>query len=205
VSPKEVEKRPTIVVSGLPRSGTSLMMQLLERAGVPLLSDDARPPDVSNPRGYFEFAPVKGTLRDASWVSLAEGRAVKVIHALLQGLPTDRRYRVLLMRRPIEEIVQSQDMMLARLEEPPAAVAHARLAQLLEGQLEQAQRLLEERACFEWLEVDYRELVRTPEILIPKIGAFLGIDLPLDSLLECIDPGLYRNRSQPTAGSRLGY
>lgn len=186
--------RPTILVSGLPRSGTSLMMQLLERAGVPLLCDDSRPPDPSNPRGYYEFAPVKATLRDASWVELAGGRAVKVIHALLRGLPEDRSYRVLLMRRPIDEVVRSQDAMLTRLEEPPTPMAHERLARLLEEQLEQVRERLERHECFEWLEVDYTQLVRSPESEIPRIAAFLEMDLPLDPLLECIDPTLYRNR-----------
>jgi len=186
--------RPTIVVSGLPRSGTSLMMQLLERAGVPILCDEERPADASNPRGYFEFAAVKATLRDASWVELAEGRAVKVIHALLRGLPQDRPYRVLLMRRPIDEVIRSQDAMLVRLEESPTPMAHERLARLLEEQLEQARLWLERHECFEWLEVDYTRLVHRPEDEIPAIATFLEMDLPLEPLLECIDPNLHRMR-----------
>jgi hypothetical protein len=170
------------------------MMQLLERAGVPLLCDESRPPDASNPRGYFEFAPVKATLRDASWVELAEGRAVKVIHALIRGLPEDRNYRVLLMRRPIDEIIRSQDAMLARLDEPPTPIAHERLARLLEEQLDRVRQRLESHDCFEWLEVDYTRLVRRPQSEIRQIAAFLEIGLPLEPLLECIDPKLYRNR-----------
>ncbi len=104
------------VVSGLPRSGTSLMMQMLVAGGLPALTDAVRSPDESNPRGYFEFEPVKRLRTDASWLEQARGRAVKIIHLLLRELPTDGRfqYRVLFLRRPLEEVIASQSAMLAR-------------------------------------------------------------------------------------------
>ena len=191
---------PTVLVSGHPRSGTSLMMQILQRAGLSLLCDDERPPDAFNPRGYFEFSPVKATLRDASWVERASGRAVKVILALLPGLPTDRSYRVLLMRRAIEEVVASQNAMLAELGESPSALSNTRLAEILTRQLEDTRRLLDETPCFEWLEVDYAELVRAPEAVIPRIAAFLSLDAPLAPIVACVESDLQRQRFSQTPG-----
>lgn len=204
-----------VVVSGLPRSGTSLMMQILERAGWPVLCDGRRPADASNPRGYYEFAPVRSSLRDASWVTQARGHAVKVIHALLPGLPPEPRYRVLLMQRAMEEVLASQEAMLERLGQP-ASVPRERLGSLFARQLQQTRRLLDERRCFEWIEVDHGRLIRTPEIEIRRVAAFLELDLDgghdrardrdraragagagdatLAALAACVEPGLHRER-----------
>lgn len=103
------------IVSGLPRSGTSMMMRILEAGGMPVLVDHARVADVDNPNGYYEFEPVKTTCDDASWLRQAEGRAVKVVYKLLYDLPADRPYRVVFMQRALKEIVTSQNRMLARL------------------------------------------------------------------------------------------
>ena len=104
------------VVTGLPRSGTSLMMQMLAAGGIPPLTDYQRKPDESNPRGYFEFEPVKRLRADRSWLDQAHGRAIKVIHLLLRELPTDGiyNYRVILMKRSIKEVLASQRVMLDR-------------------------------------------------------------------------------------------
>jgi hypothetical protein len=102
------------IVSGLPRSGTSLLMQMLRAGGMPVLADDARPPDTDNPAGYLEYAPVLRTATDANWVAAAPGHAVKVIYALLRHLPRGFAYRVLWMRRDLDEVIASQQAMLAR-------------------------------------------------------------------------------------------
>ena len=117
----------TTIVTGIPRSGTSLMMSILGAAGLPLLIDDERPADLSNPRGYFEYAPVKRGAADLSWLEEARGRVVKIIHALLPELPRDRTYRVVLMERPIAEVVASQDRMLAAQGPAGASSGAARL------------------------------------------------------------------------------
>jgi hypothetical protein len=104
------------VVSGLPRSGTSLMMQMLAAGGLPPLTDNLRDADESNPRGYFEFDPVKRLRSDRSWLDQARGHAVKIIHVLVRELPADGQfhYRLLLMKRPMEEILASQRALLER-------------------------------------------------------------------------------------------
>src|SRR5262245_35974300 len=96
------------IVSGLPRSGTSMMMRMLETGGLPVLTDDVRTPDDDNPNGYYEFEAVKQTKQDDSWLQSSEGKAVKMVYRLLYDLPKDRSYKVLFMRRKMEEVLASQ-------------------------------------------------------------------------------------------------
>lgn len=194
---------PIIVVSGLPRSGTSLMMRLLEAAAVPVLQDAARPPDESNPRGYYELSAVRATATDARWVARAPGHAVKVIHRLLAALPRDRVYRVIVMRRPMREVVASQDRMLARLGEPaagrlgePAAgLPSARLEAVLAAQLEEATALLDREPCFTWMGVDVHALIDDPETEIARVLDFLGLPARPAGLAHVVEPALLGERS----------
>ena len=103
------------VVSGLPRSGTSMMMRMLEQGGLPVLIDGVRTADDDNPNGYYEFEAVKQTREDASWLEGSEGKAVKMVYRLLYDLPPDRAYRVLFMTRNLDEVLASQRVMLTRL------------------------------------------------------------------------------------------
>ena len=190
------EKRHFVtVVSGLPRSGTSLMMQMLLAAGILPLSDGVREPDEDNPRGYFELEAVKATLRDAGWVAQAPGRAVKVIHALLAGLPAGYEYRVVVLRRPIAEVMESQRRMLVRLGRPPAAGSGDSIARILESQLERAVQALRERARTAVLEVDYPRLVAAPREVVLRVDAFLDGGLDVDAMVARVDPALYRSHA----------
>src|SRR4051812_48441025 len=123
------------IVSGLPRTGTSLMMQMLAAGGIPPLTDNLRQPDESNPRGYYEFEPVKKLRSDRTWLGQARGKAVKIIHLLLRELPVDGsfRYRVLLMQRPMSEVLSSQRAMLAR--QGKASADDAMLTKIYAAQL----------------------------------------------------------------------
>src|SRR2546428_1036536 len=107
-----------VSVSGLPRSGASVMMQMLQAGGMPLLTDDLRPPDADNPNGYWEYEPVKRLQQDDSWIPKAEGKAVKVVSALLQYLPPQYTYKIIFMQRPMQEVLASQTVMLERRGEP---------------------------------------------------------------------------------------
>ncbi|HNY87520.1 MAG TPA: hypothetical protein PKN23_13545, partial [Candidatus Hydrogenedentes bacterium] len=118
-----------VVVSGLPRSGTSMMMRMLAAGGMPLFTDGVRAADSDNPLGYFEHEAVKRLREDASWVPGAAGKAVKVVSALLPALPEGFQYRVILMRRPLEEVLASQRRMFGR-RGAPAADDGARMAGL---------------------------------------------------------------------------
>jgi hypothetical protein len=183
-----------IVVSGLPRSGTSLMMQMLEAGGVPILQDGRRNADASNPRGYYELEAVKASRRDVSWVADAPGHAVKVIHALLPALPQDRRYRVILMARPIAQVIRSQDRMLAASGRSAEGLSHERLREISREQLEATRRLLDTQDCFEWISIGYPELVANPEPDVRRVIEFLRLSCPESSLSSVVDRGLFRNR-----------
>ena len=92
-----VETESVTVVSGLPRSGTSMMMRILEAGGMDVLTDQIRTADVDNPRGYYEFEPVKKTKDDPSWIPEAAGKAVKMVYQLLYDLPDGFHYQILMM------------------------------------------------------------------------------------------------------------
>ncbi len=188
--------RPYVsIVSGLPRSGTSMMMRMLAVGGLEPLTDGVRSADPDNPLGYYEFELVKNTREDSSWVALAIGKAVKAIHLFLEDLPLDRRYRVVLMRRNLDEVLRSQQLMLQRLGKPSAGLPPERMAAIFTAQLERArQHLLRHSDSFRLLEVDYNLMLRDPGPAVEAVSRFLdGLDE--QKMLAVVDPRLYRQRS----------
>ena len=187
------------VVSGLPRSGTSLMMQMLAAGGIPPLTDEQRASDESNPRGYLELEAVKRLKQDRSWLPEARGRAVKIIHLLLPELAapvsgSELQFRVVMMRRPVEEVVASQRAMLARQGKAAAALPDAQLGKLFADQLERVERLLAERPNFQICPVQYPALVADPAAEAARINAFLDSSLDEAAMTQAVDPSLYRER-----------
>jgi hypothetical protein len=187
--------KPIIVVSGLPRSGTSMVMNMLECGGVPLLTDGIRTADDSNPRGYFEYEPVKelGQEGDRSWVLLARGKAVKIISFLLTRLPETCDYRVVFMQRDLDEIIASQNQMLAGRGEP-AGAGEATMRNIYAEHLRQMERFLASRRCFRTLPVGYRDVVDDPERQAWRIKDFLDRSLDVARMAAAVDRQLYRNR-----------
>ncbi len=183
-----------VVVSGIPRSGTSLMMNMLGRAGLPLLTDEERLADDSNPEGYFELAAVRKTREDDAWLEQACGKAVKVIHRLLPALSDEYLYRVILMHRPVEEVVQSQDRMLARLGADPTDLPTERIQEIFEEQHAQTRALLESEAHFEWIELEYPALVDSPRSGAEQVIRFLELPCAPADLVAAVDTRLYRER-----------
>jgi hypothetical protein len=189
------------VVTGLPRSGTSMMMQMLAAGGMPLLADDARPPDPDNPRGYFEFGPVKRPAGAVDWVAAAAGKAVKVIHVLLPNLPAGYQYRVLFMHRDVREVLASQQAMLRRLGRRGADLPPGRLAELFSQQLRQVREWLATQPHFSLLDVEYRRVVEDPAGESRRANQFLGGHLDEAKMAAAVDPAFYRQR---TAGGCEG-
>ncbi len=186
---------PTItIVSGVPRSGTSLMMQMLEAAGVEPLADRHRPADESNPKGYYELEAVKRSKVDTRWVEDAEGRAVKVIHALLGELPRDRHYRVIFMQRDLDEVIDSQDRMLERLGEAPPPLPRERVRAVFEKQVAEALRLLEGEPCFDAIVIEHAQLIAQPIESARRIAAFIGRSDVAGAMAACVAPDLHRER-----------
>jgi hypothetical protein len=186
---------PVIVVSGLPRSGTSLAMQMLHAGGVPAVTDGLRTRDDDNPRGYFEFERVKQLRTDKAWLDDASGKAVKVIHLLLMELPDDRPYRVVFMQRDLREVVKSQSTMLARSGRTGGGLPPERLMAVYEQQLKTVDAWLAARPGFGVLRVPYAELVRDPDAWVARVAAFVGGPLDLAAMRAAVDPSLHRNRT----------
>ncbi len=186
---------PVTVVSGLPRSGTSLAMQMIHAGGIPALTDGQRTSDDSNPRGYFELERVKQLKQDKSWLDEAAGKVVKVIHLLLAELPDDRPYRVVFMQRDLREVVQSQATMLARSGRPGGQLAPERLIAVYEQQLKTVEQWLAARPSFSVLRVPYAQLVSDPAGVVPTVNAFLGGTLDEARMRAAVDPGLHRNKA----------
>lgn len=195
-TPNQPVQQSVIVVSGLPRSGTSLMMRMLQAGGVPLLTDGQRTADANNPHGYFEYEPVRALKRDASWLPQARGKAIKIISELLPALPPQIAYRVLFMRRDMQEVLASQRQMLVRLgRTTPDTPADAELAPLFAAHLQQVQQWLAQQPHIAVLEVSYNALLHEPQPIIERINQFLGGGLDTTRMAQMIDRQLYRQRS----------
>jgi hypothetical protein len=181
------------IVSGLPRSGTSMMMRMLESGGLPVLTDDVRTPDDDNPNGYYEFEAVKQTKEDPSWLEGSEGKAVKMVYRLLYDLPASRSYRVLFMRRHIDEVLASQRVMLQRhgLAE---GVSEEQMAALFRAEIDAFYQWVKRQRHIEMLDVDYNRVVQNPKAEIDRVNSFLGNILDVDAMASVVDSSLYRNR-----------
>ncbi len=169
-----MEPRTVVVVSGLPRSGTSLAMQMLHAGGLQPLTVNLRTPDADNPRGYFEFERVKQLKTDKTWLADAGGKVVKIVHLLLMELPEDRPYKVVFMNRNLDEVVRSQATMLERNARAGAQLLPDRLKAIYAQQLATVSAWLAARPNFEVLRVEHQALLANPEGEASRIAAFIG-------------------------------
>ena len=187
---------PIIVVSGLPRSGTSMAMKMLEAGGVELLIDGVRTADGDNPKGYFEYEPVKRLDKDddPSWLKAARGKAVKIISYLLLHLPEDSNYRVLFMRRDLKEVVASQNKMLVNRDEPQGS-ADERMMEAFRGHLEKVDFVLSSRPQFARLDISHRDALGDAHREARRIAEFLERPLDVEKMAAVVDRALYRNRA----------
>lgn len=189
------KKKPTIIiVSGLPRSGTSMTMKMLEAGGIPPLTDQIRSADEDNPKGYYEYERAK-KLRDGdiSWIPNAEGKAVKIIGALLVNMPSDYEYRVLFMRRDMNEILASQAKMLENRGEENK-IDDETMATLFSKHVKEVEKWMDSQPNLKYIDVDYNIVLKNPEPNIRKINQFLGGDLDESAMLSVVDPNLYRQK-----------
>ncbi len=183
------------VVSGAPRSGTSLMMQMLGAGGMELVTDGARRADRDNPRGYFELEAARRLPEEAQWLEGVVGRAVKVVHVLVPRLPARHCYRILLMRRDWREVLASQRAMLARHSGVPEGPPDERLVEIFDAQLAEVERWAASRPEAELLRVDYNALVASPLPVALEVSAFLEGRLDAEDMATAVLPSLYRQRS----------
>lgn len=181
------------VVSGLPRSGTSMMMKMLEAGGLPVVTDRLRVADDDNPQGYYELERVKQLEHDKAWVADARGKVVKVISALLQHLPPEHRYRVVFMRRNLGEVLASQKQMLIRRGEPTDAVPDDKMAAYFTSHVKKVEAWLGAQPNVETLYVSYNEMLAEPTRLAAEVAAFVG-GVDAERMAAVVSGELYRQR-----------
>jgi len=182
------------IVSGLPRSGTSMMMKMLESGGVPVMTDNLRQADIDNLNGYYEFQPALKVKQDNSWLVDASHKAVKMVYQLLYDLPDGFEYRVLMMRRAMDEVLASQKKMLARLGKPTDAIPDEKMAEIFHAGLAKFEAWIAQKPNFRLIDVDYNKMVVDPIPQIEAIDALLGGGLDKDAMAAVVQPDLYRNR-----------
>lgn len=190
--------RPIVVVSGLPRSGTSMMMKMLEAGGMPVWMDGVRTADDQNPKGYYELERVKELDKalDKAWVREGRGRAVKVISSLLEHLPATNNYQVLFMHRNMPEVLASQRKMLTQRNEDPDAVSDVSMTEFYEKHLRKVKYFLAHAPGFAALDLTYADVVADPATMARRIQTFLGAGLDLTGMARAVDADLYRNRQR---------
>lgn len=194
-----------IVVSGLPRSGTSLMMQMLERGGIEVVTDRIREADTDNPRGYYEFERVKKTRTDGAWLPDTHGKAVKMVSQLLYDLPDTEQYRVVFMDRDFDEMLRSQEKMLHRLGRPAAPPDQMKAN--YQVHLDRLFQWIAKQPHIKLLRVSYNDIVRRPLDESRRVAAFLNNQPDPLAMASAIDPSLYRNqnsRSEFSAAAKRG-
>jgi hypothetical protein len=188
------KKQPVIVVSGLPRSGTSMMMKMLQAGGLELVTDSIRNADDDNPNGYFEFERVKQmSAGDRTWLAESSGKVVKVISALLEHLPSDRSYKIIFMEREIKEVLASQKKMLDHRKET-STISDEEMAEQYRAHLKAVKPWLARQPHMEVLYVGYNSMMSDPEPLCRRVIEFLGLPLDLPKMLAVPNAQLYRNR-----------
>lgn len=183
------------VVSGLPRSGTSLMMQMLVAGGLPALTDGLRSADENNPKGYFEWEPAKALKQEPEAIAAGEGKVVKIISALLAHLPGTHEYRVVFMIRPLEEVVASQNRMLERLGKEVPRMPTGVVITAFQKHLKEVDGWLANKPYLRVLRVNHAGVVARPREAAVGIAEFVGAPLSIDKMAAQVERSLYRERA----------
>jgi len=184
-----------IIVSGLPRSGTSMMMKMLDAGGLPILTDNLREADANNPKGYYEFERVKELPNgDYGWIPEAGGKVVKIVTGLIMNLPSDARYKVIFMQRAMKEVLSSQKKMLGRLGREDDKVEDEKMKKIYQEHLKQVNAWIAKQPNIEVLYVNYNTMLDNPLESLQKVNEFLGGDLDVKVMAGVVDKELYRER-----------
>ncbi len=188
---------PIVIVSGLPRSGTSMMMNMLHGGGLSVMSDGEREADIDNPKGYFEYERVKDleTETDKSYVREGRGKVLKVISFLIKDLPDDNDYDIIFMRRDLGEVLKSQAKMIDRLGTSDTDADDEAMKEAYRNDIVRTRLLCKKRPNMRLLEVHYKSTIEDADATAEKVNAFLGGRLDLAAMKAAVDGSLYRNRA----------
>jgi len=182
------------VVSGLPRSGTSLMMQMLDAAGLAIYTDLVREADENNPKGFYEHEKVKGLAKNNKWLKDANGKVVKIVSPLLRFLPPNFNYKVIVMKRDVREVTLSQHKMLVKAGKAEADKYPMKIEETLKKQYLNSIEWMKKQNYIEFIEIDFQEAVNNAEATANQVSAFLNQDFDANKMAQMADENLYRNR-----------
>jgi hypothetical protein len=189
---------PIVIVSGLPRSGTSMLMKMLDAGGMEIMTDSERAADIDNPKGYFEYERVKDLEKesDKSYIREGRGKVLKVISFLIKDLPDDNDYRVIFMRRSLDEVLASQNKMIQRLGTEDSTAAEEAMKEAYRNDIVRTRLLCKNRPNFELIEINYKNTIEDSAVTAHSVNAFVGGQLDETAMREAVDSNLYRNRSK---------
>lgn len=172
------------------------MMKMLEAGGLEILTDEIREPDEDNPKGYYEFERVKDLDKDKEklWLREAQGKGMKVISELLRQLPGTYFYKVIFMDRDLDEVISSQNKMLARRGTPLQATADQEVGLLFEKHLNSVKAWLDQQSNYDVIHTCYSQVLDDPLGQARRIKDFLGKEIDVDKMASAVDERLYRNR-----------
>ena len=175
-----------------------MMMQMLEAGGMPIVTDHIRKADEDNPRGYYEFEKVKKIKEDSSWLDNCHGKAFKMVSALLYYLPKDKRYKVIFMKRKMEEMLASQNVMLKRLGQEVGRIGDNEIAEKFEKHLQKIEECLSKQSSIDVLYINYNEVIQNPHENTRLVSRFLDGRLNPDKMAGIVEKSLYRHRKKET-------
>ena len=186
---------PIYVVSGLPRSGTSMMMQMLTAGGIEPLTDGVRAADDDNPRGYYELEVVKKLPAETAFLDDAGGKVVKIVSELLLHMPLDRTYQVVFMRRPTVEVLRSQQAMLQRRDTVDGA-DDAMMRRAFQLHIDEVEQFCKKHDCIDILYVSYARAVADPARQAARVAKFVDAGLDVERMVGAVVPSLHRNKGE---------
>ncbi len=182
------------IVSGLPRSGTSMMMKILEAGGMEVVTDNIRKANEDNPQGYYEYERVKKIKEDTAWLKETRGKAFKMVSQLLYELPSNENYKVIFIKRKMNEILASQRRMLERMGNSKGDVSDEKMGEFFNKHLSKIVEWIEGRKYIDVLYVGYNDILENPGEQIKILNQFLNDKLNAEKAFHAIDKSLYRNR-----------
>src|SRR5947207_6905135 len=191
---KKIDRGSITIVSGLPRSGTSMMMKMLLAGGMEVLTDNVRAADDDNPQGYFEFEKIKKLESESAWLEDTGGKAVKIVSAFLKHLPPHYNYKIIFIRRKIDEVLASQKQMLIRRGEPTDRVSDEKMSETFRRHLKDIELWLAAQSNITTLSINYNEAIDNPLPTIRMVNDFLRADLDIEAVVSVVEKRLYRQR-----------
>ena len=183
------------VVSGLPRSGTSMMMKILESGGLEVYQDGIREADIDNPKGYYEYEKVKKLKENSDWLENVKGKAIKIIFNFLYNLPADLKFKIIFMKRDLDEVINSQNKMIKRRGEV-SKISNEQLKGLYLEEIAKIEKWLSSKPNMNVLYIKYSNVVENPDAEVLKINSFLDNCLNASGMKNAIDNSLYRNKKE---------